>query len=349
MISRRVLLTLPLVLGCRRGERAQSTPAPSSLSWAPPPRITPVSSTPEAAPAAPGASSGPASSTADAAPGASSDPTRPRRARAAPLLDAEGRPTKLPTIALVPEPRTPSERFPALIALHGLGEARKGPERGAWGWVRDYALDVAFARLAAGDLRSEDFHGFVTPSRLTALRDDLARRPFAGLAVLCAYTPDLLQRPSLDNAKELGRRLFDEVLPAARATLPILAAPHATGIDGVSLGGRAALLVGLAHPRELAAVGALQAAIQLPEAEPLAARAAIAIAAQPSLRLRLVTSKRDFYRAEIAALDAALTRRDVPHRHEVLPGPHDYPWNQGPGALEMLLYHDRVLRGMDAI
>jgi hypothetical protein len=31
--------------------------------------------------------------------------------------------------------------------------------------------------------------------------------------------------------------------------------------------------------------------------------------------------------------------------HLVVPGPHDYPFNRGPGAIEMLLWHDRVLRG----
>jgi len=31
----------------------------------------------------------------------------------------------------------------------------------------------------------------------------------------------------------------------------------------------------------------------------------------------------------------------------VVTGPHDYAFNRGPGALEMLAYHDRVLRGAD--
>jgi hypothetical protein len=28
-----------------------------------------------------------------------------------------------------------------------------------------------------------------------------------------------------------------------------------------------------------------------------------------------------------------------------VPGPHDYEFNRGPGAYEMLMFHDRVLRG----
>jgi iron(III)-salmochelin esterase len=29
----------------------------------------------------------------------------------------------------------------------------------------------------------------------------------------------------------------------------------------------------------------------------------------------------------------------------VIPGGHDYTFNRGPGGIEMLLWHDRVLRG----
>ena len=52
-----------------------------------------------------------------------------------------------------------------------------------------------------------------------------------------------------------------------------------------------------------------------------------------------------FYRDEIGALHRELTRAGEPHEHLVVPGPHDYPFNRGPGAIEMLLWHDRQLRG----
>jgi hypothetical protein len=29
----------------------------------------------------------------------------------------------------------------------------------------------------------------------------------------------------------------------------------------------------------------------------------------------------------------------------MLTGPHDYVFNRGPGGIEMLLFHDRALRG----
>jgi hypothetical protein len=39
----------------------------------------------------------------------------------------------------------------------------------------------------------------------------------------------------------------------------------------------------------------------------------------------------------------------VPNVLVVVPGPHDYPFNRGPAVYEMLLHHDRVLRGLQPI
>src|SRR4051812_49136508 len=33
--------------------------------------------------------------------------------------------------------RAAEERFPVLLTFHGMGEARKGPEKGARGWIDD--------------------------------------------------------------------------------------------------------------------------------------------------------------------------------------------------------------------
>jgi hypothetical protein len=35
----------------------------------------------------------------------------------------------------------------------------------------------------------------------------------------------------------------------------------------------------------------------------------------------------------------------VPVFFDLVLGPHDYDFNRGPGGIEMLLFHDRVLRG----
>ncbi len=239
-------------------------------------------------------------------------------------------------------------RLPVLVALHGRGESRRGVEVGAHAWQRDYALDRAALRLAEPPLVEADFGGFVEPARLAALNASLAARPYRGLLVACPWVPDVLddrRRADLDASLPFGAFVVDELLPRVVAELAASGERAATGIDGVSLGGRVALVVGLAHPERFGAVGSLQAALQDAEAPALARRAVEVMRRALLPRLRLVTSERDFFRGAIARLDAALTAARVPHEHLLVPGPHDYAWNRGPGAIEMLLWHDRVLRG----
>ncbi len=240
---------------------------------------------------------------------------------------------------------TGSVRLPVLVALHGLGESRKGLEGGAWGWSRDYGLELAMARLHRPPLTRDDFQGIYDQPRVDQINASLAERPFRGLLVACPYTPDLLREKTLDNAGPFADFVVKELLPAVRGAYPALPERASTGIDGVSLGGRVALLAGLLHPEVFGAIGSLQAALQVPEARPLAKRVLLAREKASPLRLRLLTSEKDFYRGEILAFHRELDRLKQEHEHLVVPGPHDYPFNRGPGAIEMLLWHDRVLRG----
>jgi enterochelin esterase-like enzyme len=134
-------------------------------------------------------------------------------------------------------------------------------------------------------------------------------------------------------------------LPRLRQELGVGAARGRTGIDGVSLGGRYALLVGLTHPELFGAVGALQPAVREPEAEELAALARTA-QDRGLEHLRLVTSDEDYFKPAVEALAEALRRKGVRHELLVTPGPHDYVYNRGPGSFEMLLWHERVLRSL---
>ena len=61
-----------------------------------------------------------------------------------------------------------------------------------------------------------------------------------------------------------------------------------------------------------------------------------------------MSSERDPFLDAVKALGKALQRREVAHLVVITPGPHDYVWNQGPGSYEMLLWHERVLRGLPA-
>lgn len=252
---------------------------------------------------------------------------------------------RMSVVVAVPE-HAPGERFPVLIALHGRGETMKGPERGARGWVDDYALGRAAARLAHPPLVAADFEGFVEAPRLAVLNRALGEVPYRGLIVVCPYLPDVLSSDEpFAQAPRLAKFLVDELIPKVYAETPALGTAAATGIDGVSLGGRASLSVGLLRPEAFGAVASLQAALDARNASDFTARARAALAKNPALKLRLLTSSGDYYLTTLAAIHGALLAANVPHDYLVVNGPHDYAFNRGPGSLEMLAYHDRVLRG----
>lgn len=236
-------------------------------------------------------------------------------------------------------PKNATGKLPLLIALHGMGETTS-PKTGAYGWLDSYQLDRTLLRLRTPPLDEAAFKGFVTAQRLGEINQDLQKRPFGGLVIACPYLPRAIGG---DVPYDLyGNWLADKLIPRLRAETPVLATTAATGIDGVSLGGISALRIGIARPDVFGVVGALQPAVNDAEAaETLAATIEEKLAGRP---LRIVTSTEDYYRVTLTALDEKLWARKVSHQFFVAEGPHDYPWNQGPGAIEMVMFHDRALR-----
>jgi enterochelin esterase-like enzyme len=120
--------------------------------------------------------------------------------------------------------------------------------------------------------------------------------------------------------------------------------PEGLGLDGVSLGGLWSLVLGLTYPERVGQIGALQPAVT-PWIDELAT---LAVKSRDKLRRRrlsLVTSSGDGLRPAVTRLSARLAQAGVRHTLTVLTGPHDYVFNRGPGALHMLLWHDRGFRG----
>jgi enterochelin esterase-like enzyme len=232
----------------------------------------------------------------------------------------------------------PHERLPIVIALHGQGEARRGPLRGFLGWVTDYHLPDAFAALGRGALTTDDYQGFVRAEHLAARNAALHAQPFRGLLVVTPYTPDLMSEPpGSDTLRAFGDWLVGPMLEAVRTELPFAAQTReGTGIDGVSLGGMVALEVGLRHAGQLASVGGIQPAIR----DRVTALAPLADGTQ---RIRLVSSDDDPFLGVTRELSAALLARRIDHDLVVTPGPHGYDFNRGPGGIELLYFHDRVL------
>jgi hypothetical protein len=239
-----------------------------------------------------------------------------------------------------------AETLPVVVALHGRGEAGRGLEAGIRGWRDDYHLERMLERLAAPPLGAADVGGMIDEERLAEINAELEARPFAGLVVACPYTP--VPGSSAGRSLEsfgafVAGPLLDRI--AAQRGAPVDVAR--TGIDGVSMGGRWALELGLRFPRVFGSVGALQPAIRVDDAERLAERALSALAVRAQ-HIRLATSDGDPFREPTEALAHELARRRVPHRLVVTRGPHDYAWNRGPGSLELALFHERALRGLTA-
>jgi hypothetical protein len=243
---------------------------------------------------------------------------------------------------LVPGWAKPDDRFPLVVALHGRGEALKGPDRGASGWPDDYGMVRAFERLRHPPITNVDLEDMVDEPRVASMNARLATDGFRGVVVACPYLPDLDLQSNSEIAK-YGRAIIDVLLPRVRSEAPVIARTDATGIDGVSLGGVTALRVGLGNPDVFGAVGAIQPAIGEWHASELTEVARAARAKNPKMSLRLLTSKDDGFRRATEALSHAWEAAHIDHEMAVVPGPHDYPFNRGPGVYELLTWHDRVL------
>ncbi len=246
----------------------------------------------------------------------------------------------------LPAVADPARRFPVLVAFHGRGESVKGRRRGARGWLDDYALTRALERLSSPPLSLEDFEGFVSTERLARLNSGLIAQPYEGLIVVCPFLPDVLKgEKAFREAEPLTRFVVDVLLPRVYAKTPALGTAESTGIDGVSLGGRAALLVGLSRPMAFHSVSGLQAALDEKELGRLSDWAVQALQQNPRLELRLLTSDEDYFREVNQHFSKRLSAKGVRHELTEVIGTHSYRFNRGPAAFEMLLYQNRVLRG----
>ena len=248
--------------------------------------------------------------------------------------------------ALVHVPNDAKE-LGVLIALHGRGESGNGLGIGAQAWPKEYELDRLNHRLLGPPLTSNDFLDVVTADRLATINAALAAEPYKSMTIACPYAPYQAAVGSAE-ATPFTRFVVDQLLPRARSEGSAKATREVTGIDGVSMGGRLALLVGLTRPDVFGVVGALQPAVNADEAETWSRMAQQAMKEHP-LKLKLVTSEHDVFRDHVKAIAARLQADGVPHELAVLPGEHGYTFNRGPGGIEMLLWHDRMARGLQPI
>lgn len=238
-------------------------------------------------------------------------------------------------LVLLPEGTHAPGSLAVIVALHGRGEAVRGPQRGARGWLDDYALEPAFAAMSRGRVEASDAGGMASEAQLRAMTRSLRAHPFRDVAVVMPYTPDLIDEvPGSEAIAAYGQWLVEVMLPTVRRSLPALGAdPGRTAIDGVSLGGMLALDVGLRHPETFASVGGIQPAVR----GRVAAYGPLATGATRCLRV--ASSERDPFLRATRELSAAWRARGIAHELVEYGGPHGYSFNRGPGSLELLRFH----------
>jgi dienelactone hydrolase len=236
------------------------------------------------------------------------------------------------------------DRLPIVIAFHGMSESKKGPDKGYRAWVDDYGLVPVYEALLGNKVTKETYGGLVRDAELARVHADLKARAFRGVFVVGVYTPNLLAEVDKpERVESFARWVAQRLVPKIRDTFPVAdAGVRKVGVDGVSLGGMVALEVGARHPEVFGSVGIMQPAIKGREAT-LAERLAKGQETAPQA-IRLLSSDDDPLLPVTRNLSSELRKRHVAHTLIVTPGGHDYAFNRGPGAVELLRFHEEALR-----
>lgn len=246
-------------------------------------------------------------------------------------------------LVVLPNQLDPKTSLPLLVLLHGLGET-SDEHAGTHAWLERYGLGRAWQGLANPPLPRER-PSFLSDAEADARSQCLARRPFAGLCVVCPYLPHPRTLAASDPKFErYAAWLGDALLPAVRDRVPEATRSSAqTGIAGVSLGGFVALQAALNRAADYATVGSVQGAFGVELATSLARRLAASFRA-PGRSVYIATSQGDPYRAANETLSRQLVALGVPSALCSRRGPHNQPWLREVGSADLLLWHDRALR-----
>lgn len=247
------------------------------------------------------------------------------------------------TLVLVPDP-LPERPLPVLVLLHGLGET--GNELlGIHAWGERYGLVTSYERLKRAPIApTMPRLNYLTPTYAESLNKSLAQHPFQDLILVCPVTPNPYKlAPAQGTLDRYADWIEETLLTTVRQRFP--ASEHAlhTGIDGCSLGGYVSIEVFLRKPALFASLGSVQGAFGVAQGQMYAERLAHSIQRFGPRALHFETSSQDPYLNANRALSARLVALDVPHVLSELPGPHNQPWLQEVGTLDLLRWHSRQL------
>lgn len=237
---------------------------------------------------------------------------------------------------------SPEKNYPLVLAFGGAGECAREPRRGALAWIEYYEADEALAALRTNALGERDLKGLTTPAQLATLNERLQNSPFGGVILACPSSPLISEEFPLDSSR-YEAFIMDEVIPRITARYRVMKGQ--IGIDGVSMGGARSMYFGLKHPDTFASIGAVQGAFgrYIEIYRSLIRHNRDALSKRP---IQLVTSDGDGLAPAVTRMHNLLDEHDVPHDFLMLTGPHDYIFNQGPGVISLLMFHDTALRPM---
>ncbi|MGO9566009.1 MAG: alpha/beta hydrolase [Desulfomonilaceae bacterium] len=231
-------------------------------------------------------------------------------------------------------------KYPLVIAFGGAGECARSPRDGALAWLYYYKTDEAVRALANNRLTPDDFRRLITPPHLNDFNRKLKARPYSGIILACPSSPLLTPQVGLEFP-EYEEYIMDELVPALKSRYRV--ADAGVGVDGVSMGGARSMYYGFKYPEVFSSIGSVQGAFGPyfdiyrhfveRHRETLKKRS-----------IQLVTSDRDPMAPSVERMHQLLVDNSIPHLYLKLTGPHDYIFNQGPGALELLVFHDHALR-----
>lgn len=248
------------------------------------------------------------------------------------------------SLVLTPTHLAKDEKVPVLVLLHGLGEAKEGPESGVFAWLDRYGLGSTYARLRHPPVASIHKRADLTKARAAQINAELADRPFRGMVLVCPFTPNVWSFKSRDGALDaLHAFVTGPLLEKVAKEIP-QADTARVGLDGCSLGGYVALEL-LSRDRERwASFGVVQPAIGEGDADKWGKVLEDVRTKKPKTAVHLETSTHDPFLRATKALSAKLEELGTGHHLRVCPGPHDQPFLRDVGTMEMVLFHDRALR-----
>ncbi len=236
--------------------------------------------------------------------------------------------------------KNPDKSYPLVIVFGGAGECVKSPREGALAWMRYYKTDEAVVALATNHLDTNHFRGLVTPAHLRDFNRKLSSKPYKGVILACPASP-LISGQLGPEFPEYEAFLMEELIPALKKRYRV--ASQSIGVDGVSMGGSRSMYYGFKYPEIFSSVGSVQGAFG-PFMDIYRDLITWNAGALRKRHIQLVTSDKDVMAASVSKLHQMLTANKIPHSYLILSGPHDYIFNQGPGALSLLMFHDQALR-----